>query len=448
MGRLFGTDGARGIANKELTCELAMDIGRAAAMILANITHKKARILIGKDTRISSNMLESALAAGLCSVGADAVLVGFVPTPATALLVKELGCDAGFMISASHNPCEYNGIKIFDREGYKLPDEVEEEIESIVLDKSQRVPTPIKGEIGSIEHREDAIDIYIDHIASTIDVDLSGMEVALDCANGSASSTAQKLFERLGANCHMINHEPDGININENCGSTHLEYLQNYIKNIKVDLGLAFDGDADRCLAVDENGEVIDGDKMIAIAAKDLKDRGELKNNTVVMTIMSNFGFFKFAKENGIHAEKTKVGDRYVLENMRDNSHIIGGEQSGHIIYSKYATTGDGQLSGIQLMAIMKRTEKPLSELAQVMTHTPQVLLNLETTNEVKLKYMLTPSVIETIKYYETVLGDTGRILVRNSGTEPLIRIMVEGEDKEQLNEIANAIAESIKEIA
>ncbi|OJU14301.1 MAG: phosphoglucosamine mutase [Clostridiales bacterium 43-6] len=447
MGRLFGTDGARGIANEGLSCETSMNIGRAAAMVLASHCTEKPKVLIGKDTRISSDMLENALVAGLLSVGADVILVGVVPTPATAYLIRHYGADAGIMISASHNPCEYNGIKLFDGNGYKLPDTLEEEIEGIVLDRTREIPSPTGGDIGRVVYEPDASDIYIEHLKSTVDVSLSGLKVALDCANGSSAVTAEKLFKALGADCYLISNKPNGININENCGSTHMGNLIEFVMRSKMDLGLAFDGDADRCLAVDSEGNLIDGDKMIAIAAKDMKDRGVLAENTAVMTVMSNLGFFHFAKANGIKVEVTKVGDRYVLEEMRKSGYIIGGEQSGHIIYLEHASTGDGQLSGIQLMAIMKRTGKTLNELGSVMDSFPQVLVNIKTTNEIKAKYENDESVKAAIRDASDILGEDGRVLVRASGTEPLIRVMLEGKDEEQITALANSIADVIKSL-
>ena len=334
MGRLFGTDGARGIANSELTCELAMSIGRAAAYVLTKHSTVRPKVVIGKDTRVSSSMLEMALAAGMCSFGADVILVGFIPTPAVAYLIPEVGADAGVMISASHNPCEYNGIKIFDRFGYKLPDAIEEEIEAIVLDNAVIIDLPTGGDIGSIYSRHDYRDKYIEHVVSTVEdgTRLDGMKIVIDCANGSASQTAERIFTSMGAQCHMLHNRPDGVNINEHCGSTHMDDLIDYVNAHDVDLGLAFDGDSDRCLAVDEKGKLIDGDKLIAIFAKELKRLGQLNGNTAVVTVMTNIGFKKFARENDIDIAETGVGDRYVLENMLKNDYSIGGEQSGHII--------------------------------------------------------------------------------------------------------------------
>ena len=384
MGRLFGTDGARGIANSELTCELAMSIGRAAAYVLTKHSTVRPKVVIGKDTRVSSSMLEMALAAGMCSFGADVILVGFIPTPAVAYLIPEVGADAGVMISASHNPCEYNGIKIFDRFGYKLPDAIEEEIEAIVLDNAVIIDLPTGGDIGSIYSRHDYRDKYIEHVVSTVEdgTRLDGMKIVIDCANGSASQTAERIFTSMGAQCHMLHNRPDGVNINEHCGSTHMDDLIDYVNAHGVDLGLAFDGDSDRCLAVDEKGKLIDGDKLIAIFAKELKRLGQLNGNTAVVTVMTNIGFKKFARENDIDIAETGVGDRYVLENMLKNDYSIGGEQSGHIIFKKYATTGDGQLSGLQFAAAMARTGKKASTLASVMTSYPQVLVNVTVTND------------------------------------------------------------------
>ncbi len=448
MGRLFGTDGARGIANSELTCELAMSIGRAAAYVLTKHSTVRPKVVIGKDTRVSSSMLEMALAAGMCSFGADVILVGFIPTPAVAYLIPEVGADAGVMISASHNPCEYNGIKIFDRFGYKLPDAIEEEIEAIVLDNAVIIDLPTGGDIGSIYSRHDYRDKYIEHVVSTVEdgTRLDGMKIVIDCANGSASQTAERIFTSMGAQCHMLHNRPDGVNINEHCGSTHMDDLIDYVNAHDVDLGLAFDGDSDRCLAVDEKGKLIDGDKLIAIFAKELKRLGQLNGNTAVVTVMTNIGFKKFARENDIDIAETGVGDRYVLENMLKNDYSIGGEQSGHIIFKKYATTGDGQLSGLQFAAAMARTGKKASTLASVMTSYPQVLVNVTVTNDKKELVKTDDDIKNAIKAAENQLGDNGRILVRASGTEPLIRVMIEGENIVEIDKIANRVADIIKE--
>lgn len=445
MGRLFGTDGARGIANSELTCELATNIGRAAAYVLTEKTTEKPKVLIGKDTRVSSNMLEMALAAGLCSVGADVVLVGFVPTPAIAFLVKDREADAGIMISASHNPCEYNGIKIFDGNGYKLPDALEEEIEALVLDDMSPIKFPVGGDVGSVFLRHDYVDLYIDHLVKSVDTDLSGLKIAIDCANGCASYTAEKLFTRLGATVHMMHCNPNGVNINAHCGSTHMEDITDYINGHDMDLGLAFDGDSDRCLAVDENGKLIDGDRMIAVFALDMKNKGILKDDTAVVTVMTNLGFKQFAERSGINVLETKVGDRYVLEEMLKNDYQIGGEQSGHIIFKRFATTGDGQLSGAMLAAILAKTGKPASEVASVMTVLPQTLVNIKASPELKEKLNTDSDIIAAIESVKKELGKRGRILVRASGTEPLIRVMLEGENIAEIKRLAREVAAVIE---
>ncbi len=446
MGKLFGTDGVRGVANIELTCEISMQIGRAAATVLTDDTHRKPRVLIGKDTRLSSDMLEAALAAGLCSVGADVLLLGVLPTPAVAFLVAKYGYDAGVMISASHNPCEFNGIKIFKSDGYKLEDAIEDEIERLIFEEPEKILHKNGDEVGIIRNAEHSLDDYIDHLVATAPGDFQGLNVALDCANGSASVTAEKLFTRLGATCHVLHAEPDGININENCGSTHMGGLQQYVKEHGCDVGLAFDGDADRMLAVDENGNVVDGDQIMAICAKDRYTKGELPQNTCVVTVMSNMGFFKFCTDHGMHAEVTKVGDRYVLEKMLEKGYCIGGEQSGHVIFLDYATTGDGQLSAIQLLRVLKSSGKKLSELASVMRIYPQTLINVRVTNEGKARYDGDEVIQETIKKAEAELGEEGRVLVRMSGTEPLIRVMLEGKDEAVITMLGTQIAETVQE--
>lgn len=446
MGRLFGTDGARGIANSELTCEIAMEIGRAAANVLIGQTNHKPTILIGKDTRISCDMLESALTAGLCSVGADVTLLGVIPTPAVAYLVKKYNADAGIMISASHNSCEYNGIKIFNNNGYKLPDALEEQIEAIVLDKAVQLPVPIGGDVGKVSHCTQAIDDYIEHITQAADYSLDGLKVAVDCANGSSSVTAERLLTGLGAEVVMLSNTPDGININENCGSTHLGNLQKAVIEHGCDCGVAFDGDADRCLAVDENGNIIDGDKMIAIFAKQLKESGKLNGNHVVVTVMTNLGFFKFAKREGIDVATTKVGDRYVLEEMIKDNYVIGGEQSGHIIFLDYATTGDGQLSAVKLLSCIASKDKKASEIAAIMDTYPQTLINIKVSADGKNRLDGDKVIWDAIAQWEQKMGDEGRILVRCSGTEPLIRVMAEGKDAELINQASQNIADIIKE--
>ena len=446
MGRLFGTDGARGVANSELTAELAMNIGRAAAMVLISDEVEHPTILIGKDTRLSGDMLEGALIAGLCSVGANVELLGVVPTPAVAYLVGKYNADAGIMISASHNPFEFNGIKIFSSDGCKLPDDLENRIEEIVLDNAVPYALAKDENIGKVTRMETAVEDYVDHVAKSIGCDLDGMEIALDCSNGSSSRTAEKLFTKLGAKVHMLFDNPDGININKDCGSTHINRLQNYVREHKLFCGLAFDGDADRCLAVDENGNLVDGDYLIAICAKDMKDRGVLKKNAVVGTVMTNMGFNKFCEANGMTFVSTKVGDRYVLEAMLREGYNIGGEQSGHIIFLDYATTGDGELSGAMILSIMKRTGEKLSTLAKVMERMPQVLINVKVSAEGKLAFYTDKEVKAEIKRVTEILGDRGRILVRVSGTEPLVRVMLEGENLEEIQSLAEESAQVVRE--
>lgn len=444
MGRLFGTDGARGVANSEISCELAMNIGKAAAMVLTKGTHKP-RVLIGKDTRISGDMLEAAIASGLCSVGADVMTLGVVPTPAVAYLVKRYNYDAAVMISASHNPCEYNGIKIFKSDGYKLPDEIEEEIEAIILDEASKPPVMLGKDVGRITVCKNTVHDYIEHLKTTVDCDFSGMRIALDCANGSASVSAEKLFTDLGAKCTVLSSLPDGVNINKDCGSTHIEALQKVVSENGLQAGFAFDGDADRMLAVDENGEIVDGDKIIAICATYMKEEKKLKKDTAVVTVMTNMGFNKYCDKVGINYVATKVGDRYVLENMLQNGYSIGGEQSGHVIFLDYATTGDGQLTALQVLRIMKKTGKKLSELASCMTVYPQTMINVRVSKMGKARFADDEEVANAIAQAEKQLGDTGRVLVRVSGTEPLVRVMLEGENKKQIDTLAKEIAQVIK---
>ena len=447
MGRIFGTDGARGVANTEISCTLAMDIGRAAAMVVARDHHRRNPVfLVGHHTRISHDMLESAIAAGLCSVGADVVTLGTVPTPAVAYLVANSDADAAIMLSASHNPYEFNGIKIFGAEGFKLTDEEEMEIEEIVLDHVLPYDLKWNDELGVIRSGETLVEQYIDHIVSTVEGDLSGIRVAADCANGSASATAAKIFAKLGADVTILNDEPNGVNINDNCGSTHIEVLGKYVRENGFDLGVAFDGDADRCLAVDESGELVDGDKLIAIFASQLKQEGKLANDTAVVTVMSNMGFFKFAEQAGIHVEKTSVGDRYVLQNMLEHGHCIGGEQSGHIIFREFMTTGDGQLTAVQLLRAIKKSGKKLSELAQLMQVYPQVILNVRADKEMKRMVKVDEGVLKRQQQLEEGMNGNGRILVRPSGTEPVIRIMVEGLDREAIMNAAKSMEQIIIE--
>ena len=424
-----------------------MKIGRATAMVLSKGKEdKKLKVLIGTDTRKSADMLSGAIAAGFCSVGCDVLLLGVVPTPAVAFLVKEYSYDAGVMISASHNPCEYNGIKIFRSNGYKLPDEMEEEIEAIILDEIMPPPLKVGGEVGSITSGKNAIKDYIRHIENTAVAHFYGTRIAVDCANGSASETANELFRKLGAEVTVFNCRPDGENINRNCGSTHIEVLQNYVKDNGFDLGFAFDGDADRLLCVDEDGSLVDGDMIMAICSKAMKEQGRLNANTLVATVMSNMGLFAFCDANGIKCEKTKVGDRYVLERMLEGGFHIGGEQSGHVIFLDYATTGDGQVTAVQLLNVIRTTGKSLKELASEIEIYPQVLKNVKVSSLGKLRLDKDNEIAIAIEEAEKELGDTGRVLVRVSGTEPLVRVMLEGKDEEQINRLADQIVEVVRE--
>lgn len=448
MGRLFGTDGARGIAVTELTCELAMNIGRAAAIVLTKQkTHKgKARILIGKDTRISSDILESALIAGITSVGADVELLGVVPTPAVAYLVRYYEADAGVMISASHNSVEYNGIKLFSSTGFKLPDEVENEIEALILDTPEKMTLVDGSDVGRVRTMYGAVSEYNEHIQSTVGGKFQGLLVAIDCANGSASATAESLFYKFGAEYVYINNEPDGLNINDKCGSTHIEQLVELVKKRGCDVGFAFDGDADRCLAVDEKGNIIDGDKLIAILSRYMKEMGTLKNNTAVVTVMSNLGFHRFMNENKIETVCTKVGDRYVLEEMLNNGYNIGGEQSGHIIFLDHATTGDGQLTAVQTLELLSKCKRPLSQLVKDIPDFPQLLVNVKITEDKKGLWDKTQKITDIIAQAEQAMGENGRILVRESGTEPLVRVMIEGKDEKEVRHWTNLIADTVRE--
>ena len=444
MGRLFGTDGVRGIANDGLGCELATEIGRAAATLLSDGAHRPL-FVIGSDTRASSPMLIAALAAGISSVGADVMLLGVVPTPAVAYLTVKYGASAGVMISASHNPAEYNGIKLFGANGYKLPDMLEERIEDMILEKTPSPVLAAGGDVGGISLAERALDDYTNYIVSTATASLDGLDIAIDTANGSASVTAKGIFERLGATVHMINDTPNGTNINKNCGSTHLGAVSEFVRDNHLYCGVAFDGDADRCLFVDENGEEIDGDVIMAICALDLKKRGKLNKDTVVGTIMTNFGFSKFCDEHRLRFVATRVGDRYVLDQMLLDGLSFGGEQSGHLIFKEYATTGDGQLTAVQLLSIAKRESLPISELARVMTRYPQITENVTVSPEGKINFYKDEIISERIEEAKRALGDTGRIVVRPSGTEPLIRVMTEGSDTRLTESIAKEIADVIK---
>lgn len=448
MGRLFGTDGARGVAITELSCETAMNIGKAAAIVLTKQKKKegKAKILIGKDTRVSSDILEAALMAGIMSVGADVELLGVVPTPAVAYLVKYYDADAGVMISASHNSVEYNGIKLFSDSGFKLPDEVENEIEALILDNPEKITLCEGCQVGRVSRAENAADDYVRHLLSTSDLSVKKLKVLVDCANGSASATAKDLFTRLNVDFDLMYDQPDGCNINENCGSTHVEKLCDRVVRGGYDLAVAFDGDADRCLAVDEKGKVVDGDKLIAIISKHMRDKGQLRNDTAVVTVMSNLGFHTYMKNNNLNTVCTAVGDRYVLEEMLKSGYNIGGEQSGHIIFLDYATTGDGQLTAVQLITMMNEVKTSLSQLTAGIEDYPQLLVNVKITEAGKNKWDKNEAILAAIKEAETAMGDSGRVLVRESGTEPLVRVMLEGKNAEDVDYWTNKIADVVRE--
>ena len=447
MSRLFGTDGVRGVAGAELSIELATKLGQAGAYVLTKEQAHQPTIIVGCDTRISGGMLASALMAGICSVGANAIYVGVVPTPAIAYLTRKHRVDAGVMISASHNPMEFNGIKFFNGEGYKLPDALEDEIEELINNHMKDVVMPVGSGVGRIDYRFDIRDEYVEFMKKTVPVDLNGMKIVVDCAEGASHYTAVKTLKDLGAKLVAIHTNPDGTNINANCGSTHMEELQARVVYEKAAVGLAFDGDADRLLAVDENGDVIDGDQLLAICGTNMKAKGILKKNTIVVTIMSNMGVDLMGKENNIHIEKTKVGDRYVLERMREAGYNIGGEQSGHIIFLDDTTTGDGLLSALHLLQVMVETEKPLSELAQVMEVRPQALVNAKVPNHKKDKFMEYSEIAEAIAEVEKKFKGEGRVLIRPSGTEPLVRVMIEGKDKQAIDEEAKKLADLITKI-
>lgn len=441
MGRLFGTDGVRGIANSELTPELAFNLGKAGAFVLSKDTARPI-VLIAKDTRISGDMLEDAISAGILAMGGNVIKAGVLPTPAVAYLVKYFNADAGIVISASHNSYEYNGIKFFNGEGLKLDDEIEDEIEDIIL-RNIDVNSHITGEkIGRcLEAEEDAIALYTEFLKKTISVKLDGMKVVLDCANGAAYKVAERVFLELGAEVVTIFNEPNGININAGCGSTHPDTLRAVVVKEKADLGLAFDGDADRLIGVDEKGRLIDGDQMIYICAKMLKETGQLKKDKVTATVMSNLGFHKAVLELGCNVETTQVGDRYVLESMLKTGSVIGGEQSGHIIFLNHTTTGDGILSALQLIQAVKLCNKKPSELADEILIYPQVLKNAKIKNENKKKYANDPEIKMEIEKLEKLMAGEGRVLIRPSGTEPLVRVMIEGKDIKQITKLAESLA-------
>lgn len=445
MSRLFGTDGVRGVANKELTPLLAMQLGQAGASVLTKETSHKPTIMVGCDTRISGDMLANALMAGVCSVGANAVYVGIVPTPAVAYLTRKNHMDAGVVISASHNPVEFNGIKFFDANGYKLPDAMEDEIEAIIKNDMKDLAFPTGTEIGSITYRTDAREDYVKHATEAIPVDLHGMKIVADCAEGASYYTSVEALKLLGADVVAIHNNPDGTNINAGCGSTHMEELMERVKAEKADVGLAFDGDADRLLAVDEKGNKVDGDQIMGIVGNYLKEQKKLKKDTIVATVMSNLGFFLMGEKQGIHMEQTKVGDRYVLERMHQIGANLGGEQSGHVIFLDENTTGDGLLSALHLLQVLVDTKKPLSELATIMEVLPQALVNAKVPNDKKNSYMENPQIADAIDALTKKFAGEGRVLIRPSGTEPLVRVMIEGRDQNRIQEEAEKLAALIE---
>ena len=444
MARLFGTDGVRGIANEELTPLMAMQLGQAGAYVLTKQTQHKPTIMVGCDTRISGDMLANALMAGVCSVGANAVYVGVIPTPAFAYLTSKYKVDAGVVISASHNPVEFNGIKFFNGDGYKLSDELEDEIEALINNNMAGVKFPTGTGVGKIKYRNDAREEYINHAMRKIPVNLNGMKIVVDCAEGASFYTSVETLKELGAQVIAIHNNPDGTNINANCGSTHMDELKARVVYEKAQLGIAFDGDADRMLAVDENGELVDGDQIMAICGLYMEEKGILKQDTIVVTVMSNLGMTLMAQKEGIKLQKTKVGDRYVLENMMTNGYNLGGEQSGHVIFLDDNTTGDGLLSALNLLRVVVETKKPLSELASVMEVLPQALVNAKVPNHKKEDYMEYPEIAEAITVLEKKFNGEGRVLIRPSGTEPLVRVMIEGKDQSIIEMEARKLAELI----
>ena len=450
MGKLFGTDGIRGVVNAGLDADLAYKVGLAAATVLAKDKGGRPLVTIGKDTRISGDLLKGSLISGLCTAGADVLDLGTLPTPGVAWVTVDEEADAGIVISASHNPFEHNGIKIFNGQGFKLSDELEEKIEDIVLFGSNNVPMKTGGDIGKVSYvAPKASEDYIDHLEATIDSTLGGLRILVDCANGAASATAARLFDRFSKlRTDVINADPDGVNINDRCGSTHMDALAAMVKAGGYDMGIAFDGDADRCLAVDELGNLIDGDQIMAACGLDMKNKGLLPGSTVVATVMSNLGLHIFARENGMELECTDVGDRNVLERMVEKGYHLGGEQSGHMIFLDHATTGDGQLTALQLLALLKESGKRASEVFGTCSRYPQVLINIPVAdNDVKKAAMASPLLAQAVQREEDALAGEGRGLVRPSGTEALMRVMVEAKTQPQAQEAAQRLADLIPEL-
>lgn len=444
MRKLFGTDGVRGIANQEVTVELSYRLGQAGAYVLTKENHHRPTILIGADTRLSGEMLVAAMTAGICSVGANVILTGILPTPAIAYLTREYGADAGVVISASHNPVAYNGIKFFDRNGYKLPDRLEEEIEVLISEENQSISLPIGTDIGRVIRRQECVYDYIRYVKKQIKGRLDGLKVVLDCANGASYVSAPETLRQLGAEVYIIHNEPDGTNINKKCGSTDMDDLKAYVIQVGADVGLAFDGDADRCLAVDEKGRLVDGDQMMAIIGLFMKEQNRLSKNTIVGTVMSNLGFTLMGRREGIAIKQTKVGDRYVLEHMLQEGYNLGGEQSGHIIFLDENTTGDGLLTALHLLEILQIKEQKLSHLAKVMTVLPQALVNVTVSEMAKQVYSSNTNIKQAVASVEKELAGEGRVLIRPSGTEPVIRVMIEGKNQQAIERQAEHLAELI----
>ncbi len=433
MARLFGTDGVRGVANADLSCDLAFKLGQAGAFVLGSNVHRPT-LLVGRDTRISGEMLEAALVAGICSLGARAVLVDVLPTPGIAYLTRYYGADAGVVISASHNTVEYNGIKFFDRNGCKLPDDLEDRIESIIENGDPNMVLPTGVKIGRRVRQVNAQRRYIDFVKETTSERLDGLHIVVDCAQGAAYQVAPLALRELGATVSVYYHEPDGTNINENCGSTHPERLCELVRELGADIGLAFDGDADRLIAVDERGQIINGDQVMCICALHMKEQGTLKNNTLVTTVMSNMGLDIALKKNGIKNVKTKVGDRYVLEKMLAEGYSLGGEQSGHVIFLDYNTTGDGLITAIQLLTVMVKTKQSLGRLSKAMQVLPQSQYAARVSEKRKYDFDKDEEIVAAIRSLEGKYEGRGRVLVRTSGTEPLVRVMIEGENQYEMD--------------
>ncbi len=445
--KLFGTDGVRGVANIEpMTTEMAMQLGRAVAFVFKNGNKRRHRIVIGKDTRLSGYMIENALVAGICSMGVDVLIVGPLPTPGIAFITSSMRADAGVVISASHNAYQDNGIKFFSGNGFKLPDELELQIEDLILNNRLDELRPIADDVGKAYRIDDAIGRYVVFLKNTFpkELDLQGLRIVLDCAHGAGYKVAPAVLTELGAEVMSIGVAPNGTNINEGCGSMHPEVMAAKVREYRADLGIALDGDADRVIFVDENGDEVDGDHIMALCGTEMIKNGELKKNTVVATVMSNMGLDIALKKAGGKVIRTDVGDRYVVEEMRKNDYNLGGEQSGHMIFLDENTTGDGILSALQVLAIIQRSGKRLSQLAKVMTSLPQVLVNIKVREKADLNKI--PEVKKQIDDVEAELGDKGRVLIRYSGTEPLLRVMIEGEDQQRINFLAEQIGAAVKQ--